>query len=198
MKRRDALKNIGLAAGFAIATPSLFSLLQSCNTKKAWIPKYFTQEEKTIITNLTDIILPKTENTPSAAEINIPQFIDKYIYEVLEDEDQDITRTAFNSIIKLLKPNTETNIKDISIQQYKALLDEHMLIKGEIDKEREANPEALIMTNSEFLNQLKWMTINAFRNSEQVAENILIYDPIPTAYYCGDLQELTQGKSYSL
>ena len=28
MKRRDALKNIGFAAGFAIITPSIFSMLQ--------------------------------------------------------------------------------------------------------------------------------------------------------------------------
>jgi len=42
------------------------------------------------------------------------------------------------------------------------------------------------------------MTIKAYKNSEEVGENILAYDPIPTAYYCGDLQELTDGKSYSL
>ena len=42
------------------------------------------------------------------------------------------------------------------------------------------------------------MTINAYKNSEEVGENILVYDPIPTANYCGDLQELTGGKSYSL
>jgi len=42
------------------------------------------------------------------------------------------------------------------------------------------------------------MTIYAYKHSEEVGENILAYDPIPTAYYCGDLQELTRGKSYSL
>ena len=33
MKRRDALKNLGLAAGFAITAPSIFSMLQSCTTR---------------------------------------------------------------------------------------------------------------------------------------------------------------------
>ena len=32
MKRRDALKNIGLSAGLIIVTPSVISLLNSCNT----------------------------------------------------------------------------------------------------------------------------------------------------------------------
>ncbi len=113
-------------------------------------------------------------------------------------KDQEITRAAFNKIITLLKPDSESNLDDITQEQYKALLDEHMFLSKEIDPEREANPEALGMTSSEFLNQLKWMTIYAYKHSEEVGENILAYDPIPTAYYCGDLQELTGGKSYSL
>lgn len=199
MKRRDALKNIGLAAGFAIATPSIFSLLQSCATEtKTWVPKFLSLDEKTVLTNLVDIILPKTETTPSASEVNVPQFIDTYINEVLEAEDQDITKAAFNKVITLLKPTDTASTDEITKEQYTALLDKHLLIKGDIDQERKANPEAKIMTTSEFLGQLKWMTINAYRTSEQVGENILVYDPVPTTYYCGDLQELTGGTSYSL
>lgn len=198
MKRRDALKNIGLAAGFAVAAPSFFSLLQSCTNEPSWIPSYLNKEEQTVLTNLVDIILPKTATTPSATEVNVPQFIDKYIHEVLDTEDQGITRAAFTRVIAILKPNETTTIDKITTAQYTALLDKHLLVKGDIDEERKANPEAEIMTTSELLGQLKWMTINAYRTSEQVGENILMYDPIPTAYYCGDLQEISGGMSSSL
>jgi hypothetical protein len=199
MKRRDALKNIGLAAGFAAITPSIFSMLQSCTSNtETWVPNYLTSDEKTIVTKLADIMIPKTATTPSASEVNVPQFIDNYILEVLETKDQEITRAAFNKIITLLKRDTESNIDDITLEQYKSLLDEHMFLSKEVDPEREANPEALSMTSSELLNQLKWMTIYGYKNSEEVGENILAYDPVPAAYYCGDLQELTGGKSYSL
>ena len=199
MKRRDALKNIGLAAGFAAITPSIFSMLQSCtSTTETWVPSYLTSEEKTVVTNLVDIIIPKTATTPAASEVNVPQFIDNYILEVLETKDQEITRAAFNKIITLLKRDTESNIGDVTLEQYKSFLDEHMFLSKEVDPEREANPEALTMTSSELLNQLKWMTIYGYKNSEEVGENILAYDPVPAAYYCGDLQELTGGKSYSL
>jgi hypothetical protein len=199
MKRRDALKNIGLAAGFAAISPSIFSMLQSCTSNtETWIPNYLTSDEKVVITNLVDIIIPKTATTPAATEVGVPQFIDNYILEVLKVKDQEITRAAFNKIITLLKPDSEFNLDDVTQEQYKALLDEHMFLSKEVDPEREANPEALEMTSSEFLNQLKWMTIYAYKHSEEVGENILAYDPIPTAYYCGDLQELTRGKSYSL
>jgi hypothetical protein len=198
MKRRDALKNLGLAAGFAITAPSIFSLLQSCTSAPDWMPTYFTNDEKEIVVNLVDIILPKTEGTPSATEVNVPQFIDKYITEVLNLEDQEAIRVSFTDIIATLKPTVEIAIRDITTAQYTALLDAHLLVKGEIDEDRLAHPEALQPTKNEFLNHLKYLTIKAYVTSEEIGENVLMYDPVPTAYYCGDLQEISGGKSSSL
>ena len=198
MKRRDALKNLGLAAGFAITAPSIFSLLQSCTSAPLWMPTYFTNDEKEIVVNLVDIILPKTEGTPSATEVNVPQFIDKYITEVLNLEDQEAIRVSFTDIITTLKITIETDIRDITTAQYTALLDTHLLVKGEIDEDRLANLEAVQPTKNEFLNQLKYLTITAYVTSEEIGENDLMYDPVPTAYYCGDLQEISGGKSSSL
>lgn len=198
MKRREALKNLGLATGFFVATPSIISLLQSCTSDvNTWNPEFLSVEEGVVLTNLVDIILPKTD-IPSATEVNVPQFIDKYINEVIEDEGQAQIKTAFGNIISVLKPNAEANISKVTQEDYKALLDNHMRIKDEVDQEREANPDSQEMTKSEFLNNLKWMTINAYRTTEQIGENVLAYDPVPGAYYCGDLQELTGGKSWSL
>jgi hypothetical protein len=198
MKRRDALKNLGLAAGFAITAPSIFSLLQSCTSAPTWIPTYFTKDEKEVVVNLVDIILPKTEGIPSATDVNVPQFIDKYITEVLNTEDQEAIRVSFTEIILTLKPTVETDIRDVTTAQYTALLDAHLLVKGDIDKDRLANPEALQPTKNEFLNHFKYLTIMAFVGSEEIGENVLMYDPVPTAYYCGDLQEISKGKSSSL
>ena len=198
MKRRDALKNLGLAAGFAITAPSIFSLLQSCTSAPTWMPTYFTNDEKEVVVNLVDIILPKTEGVPSATEVNVPQFIDKYITEVLNAEDQEAIRISFTEIIATLKPTAETDIRDVTTAQYTALLDVNLLVKGDIDKDRLANPEALQPTKNEFLNHLKYLTIMAYVGSEEIGENVLMYDPVPTAYYCGDLQEISGGKSSSL
>ena len=199
MKRRDALKNLGLATGFFVATPTIVSLLQSCTSDvKTWIPKFLTNDQGIALTKIVDIILPKTENLPSATELNVPQFIDKYLNEVLEDEDQAKFRVAFENMVSMLRPNPEEPIDKVTDEAYKILLDKHMLIKDEIDLEREDNLESLELTKSEFLNSLKWMTINAYLTTEQIGENVLVYDPVPSQYYCGDLQELTGGKSYSL
>ena len=198
MKRRDALKNLGLAAGFAITAPSIFSLLQSCTSAPTWMPTYFTNDEKEVVVHLVDIMLPKTADTPSATEVNVPQFIDKYITEVLNTEDKEAIRVSFTEVIATLKPTTETAIRDITTAQYTALLDAHLLVKGDIDEDRLANPEALQPTKNEFLNHLKYLTITAYVTSEEIGENVLMYDPVPTTYYCGDLQEISGGKSSSL
>ncbi|SFZ90922.1 Gluconate 2-dehydrogenase subunit 3 [Flaviramulus basaltis] len=198
MKRREALKNLGLATGFFVATPTIVSLLQSCTSDiKTWTPDFLTSEQGVVLTNLVDIILPKTEGLPSATELNVPQFIDNYINKIMDDEDQEKIKTGFNNIIAVLKPNTDDNINKVTQEDYKALLDKYMLVKGEVDEEREANPD-LETTKAEFLNNLKWMTINSYVTTEQIGENVLVYDPVPSQYYCGDLQELTGGKSYSL
>lgn len=199
MKRRDALKNIGLTTGFFIATPTIVSLLQSCTSDvKTWVPEFLTIDQGVALTKLVDIILPKTENLPSATELNIPEFIDNYFKNVLENEEQTKFKMAFENIVSILRANPEESMDKVTDDTYKALLDKHMLVKDQIDEEREANPESEELTKSEFLNNLKWITISAFVANEQIGKNVLAYDPVPSQYYCGDLQELTGGKAWSL
>ena len=198
MNRRDVLKNMGFATGYLLATPTILSMLQSCTSDvKTWVPEFLTLEQGVVLTNIVDVILPKTE-LPSATEMNVPQFIDKYINEVLEDEQQYQVKNGFKTMLSILKQDGIESVEKLTEDNYKSLLDQHMLVKGEIDKERAANPESLELTKSEFLNSLKGITIMAYVTTEEIGERVLKYDPIPAAYYCGDLQELTGGKSWSL
>ena len=200
MNRRKALKNIGYAAGFFVATPTIMTLLQSCTSDaKTWVPEFLTIDQGIVLTKMVNVFLPKTQDLPSATELNVPEFIDRYFNEVSEDETQAHVKIAFETMVARLMPNTEeATVKDITEEDIKALLDKNMLLEDEIDPEREADPDSLAFTTSEFLNNLKWMTINAYLTTEQIGENVIVYDPVPSQYYCGDLQELTGGKSYSL
>lgn len=198
MNRRDVLKHMGFATGYLVATPTILSLLQSCTSDvKTWVPDFLNIEEGVVLTKLVDVILPKTE-LPSATEMNVPQFIDKYINEVLKDEQQHRVKNGFKMMVSILKQDGIESVDKLTEDNYKSVLDQHMLVKGEIDEERAANPESLELTKSEFLNSLKDITIMAYVTSEEIGERVLKYDPIPAAYYCGDLQELTGGKSWSL
>ena len=192
MKRREALKHLGLTAGIVVATPSLIGLLQSCTSdSETWNPVFLSEEQGLIVKNIVDIILPKTD-TPSASEVNVPEFLDKYLNEVLDIKDQDKIKAAFNALVTQIKTDYNDNLKKVSEENYKNLLDNHMLL------DQPPTPKGDPMTISDLLNTIKWMTINAYRISETVGETILAYDPVPGAYYCGDLQELTGGKAWSL
>ena len=192
MKRREALKHLGLTAGIVVATPSLIGLLQSCTSdSETWNPVFLSEEQGLIVKNIVDIILPKTD-TPSASEVNVPEFLDKYLNEVLDIKDQEKIKAAFNTLVTQIKTDYNDNLKKVSEENYKNLLDNHMLL------DQPPTPKGDPMTISDLLNTIKWMTINAYRISETVGETILAYDPVPGAYYCGDLQELTGGKAWSL
>jgi hypothetical protein len=192
MKRREALKNIGLTAGFVIATPSIVSLLQSCTSDSAtWSPVFFTKEQAIVLMDIVDVILPKTD-TPSASEVNVPEFMDRYINDVMDIEEQDKIKAALNRLVTQIKSDYNKNLNKVSEDDYKNILDTHMLL----DQPPTAKSDPL--TTSDILNNMKWMTINAYKISETVGETILAYDPVPGAYFCGDLQELTGGKAWSL
>ncbi len=195
MKRREALKKIGITTGFVLVSPSIISLLQSCTSDiENWMPQFFTEEQGMVIKNIVDVFLPKTD-TPSATEVNVPEFIDTYIYEVLDIKDQDRIKVVFNKLITLIKTDYNENISKISEENYKDLLDKHMLI---VSKDQLPTPETEPMTISDLLNNMKWMTINAYKISETVGKTVLAYDPVPGSYFCGDLNELTGGRSWSL
>lgn len=186
MKRRDALKNIGLSAGLIIATPSIISLLNSCSTNpNNWRPIFLNKEQAKVLMDIVNVIIPKTD-TPSANEVNVVEFLDKYYKEILDDNRQKWLKETYVSLLNLIKSNYSDTINDLTEDNYKDLLDNHMILNGESND------------ISELLKNIKSDTIWAYKISEFVGENVLAYDPIPGVAYCGDLEELTGGKSWSL
>ena len=102
-------------------------------------------------------------------------------------------------MVSTVKSTYNEDLDKVTEEQYKEILDKYLLTRGQVDPQRDANPnDSDFVTDYELLDGLKWMTINAYRGSEQVGKNVLYYDPIPAQYICGDLQELTGGRSNSL
>jgi len=215
MDRRRALRNIGLTTGFVVASPAFMSLLQSCTTEKAsWIPEFFTPEEGTVLTNIVDIIIPKTD-TPSASEVNVPQFIDKYIVEVEFEEDQKRYKRRMQGLVNQLKAKYSEDVADITPEQYEEIVAENLKVTGDkrddLNKRIRVEGNEIDMGESEkveqdnealafgMINDLRWTTINAFKNSQKIGEEVLAYDPVPGMYNgCVSLEEVTQGRAWSL
>lgn len=215
MDRRRVLKNMGLSLGYMVATPTLLGIVQSCKNEPAvtWSPDFFTQEEGNVITKLVDIILPKTD-TPAASEVKVNMFIDKFANEVMEKKDQDFLKMSMGKFMdKALADSGKETIADLTAKDLEPVLssalkyskgDQTIMLES-ITSYTEAieKGENLKLddetTRFAFANNLRGMAIWGFKASEYIGEEVLAYLPIPGEYIaCGNTQELTGGKAWSL
>jgi len=215
MDRRVALKNMGLALGYTVATPTLLGLVQGCKDTNTidWKPDFFTKEQGNVLYNLVDIILPKTD-TPSASEVNVHVFIDRFTNEVMEDGQQAMIKVSFEKFIETaLEESGKKKANDLTSEDLEPVLVAALQIREEDEiKNSELtikNTSALAKGENEaladevvsysFSKNLRDMTIWGYKTSEYVGEEVLAYMPVPGEYIgCGDVNELTGGKDWSL
>ncbi|MEC3905663.1 gluconate 2-dehydrogenase subunit 3 family protein [Tamlana sp. 2201CG12-4] len=195
MKRREALKNIGLGLGYTATLPSAFSILQSCKTEtKKWQPIFFTTNEGIVIQNIVDLILPTTKSSPGALDVNVPEFIDLYAHKVYNEEDAKKYRKGIQNIVQELLLS-KTDARDIKREDYELFLNKYLRADKETQKQYKHNKD---QTYKALIN-LREQSIWAYKTSEEIGENVLAYDPIPsTQKGCISLDEATGGKAWSL
>ena len=216
MERRSALKNMGMAFGYAVATPTLLSLLQGCKDKPAyaeWTPGFLDKGQGQALATTLDVILPRTD-TPSATEVNVHAFIDSYLDEVMPLDQRDFTMMKMEKFYdRALEGSGKTELAELEAADIEPVLATYL--KKRTDEEEQAHNEAVmnymqaIMQGGEatlddevarytFANELRDLATWAYKSSEKVGEEVLAYLPIPGEYIpCGDLQELTGGKAWS-
>ena len=76
--------------GGAVSAPAIMGILKGCKAEPTldWKPTFLSEEQGLLVSQVSDIIIPKTE-TPGAKEVGVPRFIDDMLREVYTKEDQD-------------------------------------------------------------------------------------------------------------
>lgn len=223
MDRRKALKNMGMAMGYTVATPTLISIMQSCKSEAVveWIPDFFTADQGSALTKLVDIILPATD-TPSASETQVHLFIDKFANEAMDKEQQDFFKMAMGKFLdKTLKGSGKEKAGNLSEEDLEPMVASTLKISKEQQTQNEEAiadyMKALVGADEggvnsggggkvsddvaayAFASNLRGMTIWGYKTSEYIGEEVLAYLPMPGEYIaCGDTQELSGGKAWSL
>ena len=214
MDRRNALKNMGVALGYTVATPTLISLMQACKSDPSieWVPDFFSPEEGRVLMQLVDLILPATD-TPSASEVQVHQFIDRFAAEVMTSDQQAFWKMVTGAFVERIsvaagkEQGDELTAEDIEPvlasalqfspeeeENYNSILQDYMMKMAEgemgtLDKDA---------ANYSFATNLRGITIWGYKTSEYVGEKVLPYLPVPGGYVaCDDLNELTEGKVWS-
>ncbi|GGZ73367.1 gluconate 2-dehydrogenase subunit 3 family protein [Algibacter mikhailovii] len=195
MNRRNALKNIGLTLGYTAVLPSALSILQSCKTEtEIWTPQFFSVDEGVVIQNLVDLMLPTTKNSPGALEVNVPEFIDLYALKVYDAEKAKKYKEEIQSIMNEIAI-PQTGVTDLKKEDYDFVLSKYLKASKEEQKQFVQTKNIVFQALIDLRNQAIW----AFKNSEEIGENVLAYDPIPGIQKgCISVNEATGGKAWSL
>ncbi len=191
MDRRKALRNIGTGIGAIAVTPAVVSLFQSCQTTVTYTPLFIPKDDFKIVSNLMEMIIPKTD-IPGAIELKLPEFVDAYIDAVWDEKRKtDFTETWETFISASSKAAGKENANDLSTADWDAQLAKYLKPGNDVPADE--------ILASQFVNQLRSLTVNAFKTNEFIGEEVLAYAPIPGEQKgCVDLMEATGGKAWSL
>lgn len=210
MNRRTALKNLTATIGYAVATPSIMSILASCKetSNASWSPVFLSHEEQHVITLITDIILPSND-IPGALDVNITQFIDMMYQDIETDHKKNIFKKGASLFASSFantfnKPISKSNKSEITtlLTKYFSLSEKD---EKQLFNQQKKNANAISENEKEnyfiykFLLSVREYTIFGYCTSEKVGKEVLAYDPIPGEYN-GDIttQKATNGRAWSL
>jgi len=211
MNRRQALKNIGLSAGYIAATPALVSLLQSCSAdiKLNWVPQLLSEDEAKVVDQLVDLIIPETD-TPGAKSLNVTMFVEKYMTTIAKAEESQMFKKVAGIVLSEFGIGEEKPVKKVKTEEYDALLAKYLKSSKEQQEAYEKeiqnirSPQDFENTSKEakifsFLSAVRGLSIWGFKTTQEIGENVLAYAPVPGEQIgCESLEKLTGGKAWSL
>ena len=214
MNRRKAIKNLGLSLGTISLTPAVLTLLQSCQNDLDWNPVFFDSNQIKFISEITNLIIPSSEEVPGSNELNLIRFIDLYISNVRNNDDQIFIKSSLDSFIENYynksNKNSLTNydieeLDEILKYYFKSDVSKQELWSSDFNKIKNSILDGSIESSSNdalsfyFLKTIRDLTITAFKGSEYIGKNILVFRPVPGQQKgCVDLLETTNGRAWTI
>ena len=214
MNRRKAIKNLGLSLGTISLTPAVLSLLQSCQNDLDWNPVFFDSNQIKFISEITNLIIPSSEEVPGSNELNLIRFIDLYISNVRNNDDHIFIQSSLVSFIENYyiksKKNSLINYEIEELDEILKYFFKSDVLKQELWVSDFNNSKNSILDGSiesssndalsfYFLKTIRDLTITAFKGSEYIGKNTLAFRPVPGQQKgCVDLLETTNGRAWTI
>lgn len=199
MNRREAIQKAALALGYAISAPTLMGVLNGCKASPelAYKPVFFNNDQALIVSELAEIILPKT-STPGAKDVGVPGFIDSLLKDVYTKPEQD----EFLKGIAEFDEDARKTYGDSFVKCDHA--DQVALVKKHHDTAIASSKGGGVTgwwnlggaAEKPFILKIKELTIVGFFTSQPGATEVLQYNPVPGPYKgCVPLAEV--GKAWA-
>ena len=188
MDRREALKRTAWIMGGAVSAPAILGILKGCTAKPTlnWKPVFLTAEQGTLVSELAEIIIPKTD-TPGAKDVGVAGFIDQMVNECYSKEDQDKFLNGLKAFDEEAKKEHGDIFSDLDAEQQVAFVKK--IHDAAVNEKGDDRP---------FILTLKELTMLGFFTSEVGATQVLQYNPVPGSYNgCVPLNEAGNGKTWA-
>ena len=213
MDRRQAIKNLGLGAGFLVVTPTIMSLLQSCTSEVEFTPLFISKGEGHALRRIVDLIIPGDDAVPGAVDVGVHSFIDSYWNSVILEEQQAQVKVGFSLLAEKFRSTFNKELEAGKSEEYDQLLATYLKTTKEQQKAYDKKmsefyvafkKDPSVLPDSDagiysFLTNIRSMTIWGWKESEEIGENVLWYDPIPGQQKgCIPLSEAGNGNVMSL
>jgi hypothetical protein len=162
--RREAIRRVALIAGVALS-PEWLALVGRAQTPAA--KPYLTAAQSAILAAAADRILPRTD-TPGAADVGVPAFIDRLYGECMTPAEQQLLTAGLTEIEAAAKTAHGQAFASVTPAQQDAVL------RGVASAQQGREPSSFALLRS--------ATVLGYFTSEEVGRKVLHYDPVPGAY----------------
>ena len=197
-----------------VVGPTTLSLLQSCKSEPQydWKPVFLTASNGLALKMILDVILPTTD-TPGASDLNLAQFIDSYTDQVATEDRQEMFTNGADAFANAFKDEFDKGLDEGTKEEYQKMIKKYLLStpaerknfvrrttesQDPLNKDPEEQMDP-VQGTFDYLQNVREMGIWAWKNSEEIGENVMWYDPIPGVWIpCGPVEELSNGKAMSL
>jgi len=193
MKRRDAIARVALLMGGTLSVPTMLAFLEGCKssteTSSASLSFPFSAEQKNLVSEVAEIIIPKTD-TPGAKDAKVGEFIEKMLKECYAAKDQDSFEKGMKELEKkdFLKASPADQTKILKEMEASAKADADKST-AERKKYTEAGKEYTDDQGVPFFKLIKELTLLGYFTSEPGATLALEYVAVPGRYDgCIDLK----------
>ncbi|MEX0661108.1 MAG: gluconate 2-dehydrogenase subunit 3 family protein [Balneolaceae bacterium] len=179
--RKEAIKRTGLLLGGVIFAPNILGVLKGCTaTTGDWTPVLFSTSQANTVTALADVILP-ADDTPSASEVGVPQFIETMVNETYTEEQRDAFLSGLDKFAEDSRAELEVDYTEGTDEQRY----EFTYFQNQTAVEEPPNGE------TPFILSFKELTMLGYFTSEAGATQVLRYEAVPGTYDgCMPLEEV--------
>lgn len=195
MNRREAIAQIALLAGGALASRFAQAALRGTPLHVAPAQSVFTADQRSMVESLAELIIPRTD-TPGAIDAGVPVFVDQIVSSWYTPVERSIFMDGLASLDAFCLATYRKSFNAGDARERTAALTH----ADESSRAYQAQPAQKIRETSDeyspFFYKLKLLTVLGYYTSEVGATQELSYNPVPGRYQ-GDYDFDKVGRQWS-